>query len=309
MNNAVFAPISFWIIFHLALVSVLLIDMLWLWHKKHKTTVKGDLFWVMIWIAFAVVCGIYIFINYGKTKALDFVTCYLLEFTLSMDNVFAFYVIFKSLHIAKTYQTKVLLCGVISAIVMRAIMIFVGIDFLNAVHWAHYLFGAILLISGANMLREHSIAALDDGQPRVIKFIKKWIPIKGHSEQGQFFTKGNDHKWHITPLFLALLGIELADLVFAVDSIPAVLAITSDFFIVYTSNIIAIFCLRALYSVLSAGVDGFVYLNKGLAIVLIFIGAKFVVSNVFEMPTMLSLGIIVAILGTSIVASMLRGKQ
>jgi tellurite resistance protein TerC len=304
MGSALSPPLSIWIIFHVFIAIALGVDLFWLHKKPHGSSHREAFAWAGFWLAVALLVNVYVYSQGGGGKALDFLTGYLLELTLSMDNVFVFYLIFRSFRIANIYQHKILFWGILGAFAMRGLMIFGGIKLLSNAQWTSYLLGAILVISGIKILKEHP-SAEDGSEPLPIRLLKRLLPIKEHTSGSHFFVRDN-FRWHITPLFVALLSVEFADLVFAIDSVPAVLAITDDFFIVYTSNILAILGLRSMYVILSHGADFLPYLHKGLALVLIFVGAKFVFSHVVVIPTLLSLGIILSIIGGSIVISMLK---
>jgi tellurite resistance protein TerC len=304
MSSSTSVPLSIWIIFHALIVFALVVDLFWLHKKPHGVSNKEAFAWAGFWLTVAAISNTYIYWQWGGSKALDFTTSYLLELTLSMDNVFVFYLIFRSFRIVKVYQHKILFWGIVGAFVMRGLMIFGGIKLLSAVHWTSYVLGAILVISGLKILKEKE--SDHDEAPFAIKLLQRWLPIKDQTDGGHFFVR-DEYRWHVTPLFVALLSVELADLVFAIDSVPAVLAITDDFFIVYTSNILAILGLRSMYVILSHGADFLPYLHKGLALVLIFVGAKFCLSNFVKIPTFLSLAIIISIIVSSI--SLLAKKK
>ena len=299
-------PLSVWIIFHVIIAGALLIDLVVLQRKPHGLSQREALGWTFIWMLVALITNGYVYRHLGSSKALDFFTAYFLELSLSLDNVFVFYLIFRSFRIIKMYHHKILFWGILGAFVMRGLMIFGGIKLLSTAHWTSYVLGLILLVSGLKIIKEKT-AGEDGEEPLPIRVLKRWLPIRDHGEAGHFFVR-DTYRWHMTPLFVALLSVEFADLVFAIDSVPAVLAITDDFFIVYTSNVLAILGLRSLYTILSHGADFLPYLHKGLAIVLMFVGAKFLFADFLPIPTLLSLVIIVSIIAVSVGISLMAKK-
>ncbi len=299
------ASVSIWVVFHLVVVLALGVDLLWLQRRPHGISSREAFGWTGFWTGVAALAAVYIYGKWGGGKAVDFAASYLLELSLSMDNVFVFYLIFRAFNINKLYHHKILFWGIIGAFVMRALMIFGGIKLLNTVHWTSYVLGGILIISGLKILQgKTKEGGLE--VPAGIRLLKRLLPIKDQHEGGKFFVKEPGRSWQITPVFVALLSVEFADLVFAVDSVPAVLAITEDFFIVYTSNILAILGLRSLYVILSHGADFLPYLHQGLALVLVFVGAKFMLASVVTISTLLSLGVIVGIIAVSVGLSLIK---
>jgi tellurite resistance protein TerC len=243
----------------------------------------------------------------GKTKALEFLTGYVIEYSLSVDNIFVFILIFSFFQINEKYQHKVLFWGIIGALVMRAIFIFAGIVLINRFHLIIYIFGGFLLITGIRMLFHEEIHVEPDKNP-VVRFFRRFLPVTDSMHEDKFFIRQNS-KFYATPLFLVLLIIESSDLIFAVDSIPAVLAITRDSFIVYTSNILAILGLRSLYFAISGMMEYFRFLKIGLAFVLTFVGIKMCISGFTEIPVSYSLLVIISVLLISIIASLVIKKK
>jgi tellurite resistance protein TerC len=248
-----------------------------------------------------------IYLNMGKTKALEFLTGYVIEYSLSVDNIFVFILIFSFFQVNEKYQHKILFWGILGALIMRGIFIFTGVALINRFHWIIYIFGGFLIITGIRMLFKSDEKVEPDKNP-VVRFFRKFLPVSSETHEDKFFIN-IDKRTLATPLFLVLLIIESSDVIFAVDSIPAILAITRDTFIVYTSNIFAILGLRSLYFAISGIMDYFRFLKVGLAFILSFVGLKMCVSGFFEIPIVTSLLVILAILIISIVASVLIRKK
>jgi len=299
--------IWFWIFFNAFVLAMLALD-LGVFHRKlHVVSVKEALIWSGIWIILALCFNGFIYYKFGETPALEFFTGYLIEKALSVDNIFVFVLIFSYFQIPPIYQHKVLFWGIIGALIMRVIFIFAGVALLEKFHWTIYVFGAILIFTGIKLLFEKGKKIEPDKNP-LIKFFKKIIPTTNELHDDKFFIKKNN-KTFSTPLFIVLLLIEITDLIFAVDSIPAILAITQDHFIVYTSNVFAILGLRSLYFALSNVIERFKYLAVGLAFILVFVGIKMVLVDFYKIPIHFSLLIIFLILTISIVFSFLKTKK
>lgn len=308
--------IGFWIGFVAFVVIMLTLD-LFVFHKKDTVMkVKTALLWSAFWIGLAVAFNIGVYYFLGHQKALEFLTGYLIEESLSVDNLFVFIMIFGFFKIAPQYQHKILFWGIIGAIVMRAVFIFAGVALIHKFDWIMYIFGAFLLYTGIKMLFEKE--ENEDYNPTdnfFLKNIKKIFPFTDEPNVHNFFVKRNK-KWYATTFFLVLLVIEGSDLIFAVDSIPAVLSVSKDPFIVYTSNIFAILGLRSLYFALSGIMKYFYYLKYALAGILSFIGFKMCFNEFcgqmgyeYEISNLASLGVIVALLTLSIVASLMVNKK
>jgi tellurite resistance protein TerC len=308
--------IGFWIGFVAFVVVMLSLD-LFVFHKKDSVMkVKTALLWSAFWIGLAVLFNIGVYFFLGEQKALEFLTGYLIEESLSVDNLFVFIMIFGFFKIAPQYQHKILFWGIIGAIVMRAIFIFAGVALIHKFDWIMYLFGAFLLYTGIKMLFEKE--ENEDYNPTdnfFLKLVKKYLPFTDEPNIHRFFVRRNK-KWYATTFFLVLLVIEGSDLIFAVDSIPAVLSVSKDPFIVYTSNIFAILGLRSLYFALSGIMKYFYYLKYALAGILSFIGFKMCFNEFcgqqgydLEISNFASLGVIVALLTVSIVASLIANKK
>jgi tellurite resistance protein TerC len=294
--------IYFWIGFHVFIFFMLALD-LGVFHKHtHIVPVKEAVIWSIVWISLALLFNAFVYFEFGKLKALEFFTGYVIEYSLSVDNIFVFILIFSFFAVKPQYQHKILFWGIIGALVMRGIFIFAGVALINRFHWIVIIFGGFLVFTGIRMLFTKETEVDPDKNP-IIKFFKKFLPVSKELHGDRLFIREN-HRLHATPLFLVLLIIETSDLIFAVDSIPAILAISHDRFIVYTSNIFAIMGLRSLYFALAGIMGLFRYLKIGLAFVLTFVGLKmlFAFFN-FDIPIVISLLIIISILVVSVLAS------
>lgn len=299
--------IYFWIGFNVFVFIMLALD-LGVFHKKiHRVPVKEAVIWTAVWIALAMIFNLFIYFNLGKTKALEFLTGYVIEYSLSVDNIFVFILIFSYFAVNEKFQHKVLFWGIIGALFMRAIFIFSGVALISRFHWIIYIFGGFLIITGIRMLFQGDDKLEPEKNP-VVKFFRKLLPVTETMHEEKFFIRKEGRRL-ATPLFLVLLIIESSDLIFAVDSIPAVLAITQDSFIVYTSNIFAILGLRSLYFAISGVMEYFRFLKIGLAFILSFVGLKMCVSGFLEIPILLSLLVIISILLFSIIASLVIKKK
>lgn len=290
-----------WVGFNLFVVLMLALD-LGVFHKKqHVVKVKEALIWSGIWIGLALLFNVGIYYTLGQQKALEFLTGYVVEKSLSIDNLFVFILLFGYFKVEPKLQHRVLFWGVLGAIVLRAIFIFAGVALINQFHWIIYIFGAFLVYSGIKMLFEKEDEEVHPDRNPVVKWIKRIYPVTSNDEKGSFFRRIN-HKLHITPLFIVLILIELSDLIFAVDSIPAILSISNDTYIVFTSNIFAIMGLRSLYFAVSEVMGLFRYLKYGLSAILAFVGIKMCISSIYEIPIGVSL---LFILGTIVISILL----
>jgi len=300
-------PLIFWIIFNAFVLIMLALDLGVFHRKSHEVTVKEALIWTFAWIFLALIFNVIIYFWRGQQQALEYFTGYLVEKALSVDNIFVFIMIFTYFQIPAKYQHKVLFWGIIGALIMRVIFIFAGVALLEKFHFTIYIFGALLIFSGIKMFN-HSNSIIDPDKNPVIKFFKKFMPVSDTLHEDKFFTK-IDGRRVATPLFLVLILIETTDLIFAVDSIPAILAITRDQFIVYTSNVFAILGLRSLYFALAGVVHRFWLLSYGLAIVLVFVGIKMILIDFYKIPIEWSLLFIASIITGSIVLSLKLKKN
>jgi tellurite resistance protein TerC len=292
------------ILFVLVMISI---D-LGLFHRKsHAVKTKEALIWCAVWVSLALLFNVGVYHYKGHHAGLEFLTGYLIELSLSLDNLFVFLLIFSFFRVPKHHQHSVLYWGILGALVMRAIMIMTGIALINKFHWIIYVFGAFLVFTGVKMFFAGDQEIHPEKNP-IIRLAKKVFPVTHEFHEGHFFVRLKG-RLMATPLFLVLLMIETTDLVFAVDSIPAILAITRDTFIVYTSNVFAILGLRSFYFALAGMFDKFRFLKVGLAIVLTYVGLKMLLADIYKIPTILSLAFIALTIGLSILISFLKPEK
>lgn len=306
-----------WIGFNLFVLFMLALDLGVFHRKSHVVSIKEATIWSVVWITLALLfnLGLYLFWDqisatstYSNNEAaLAFLTGYLIEKSLSVDNIFVFVLIFTFFAVPAAYQHRVLFWGIIGALLMRGTLIAVGATLLKEFHWIIYVFGAFLIFTGVRMAMHRNEEMHPERNP-LIKFIRRIMPVTDNYEGDKFFIR-RAGKLIATPLFLVLLLVESTDLVFAVDSIPAIFAVTEDPFIVYTSNVFAILGLRSLYFLLAGVVDKFYYLKLGLSVVLVFVGIKMVMVDLYKIPVGLSLGVIASILAISVIASLWRAQR
>ena len=295
-------PIIFWILFNAFVLLMLALDLGVFHRKTHEVSLKEALTWTFIWVSLALVFNSIIFYWKGRQQALEFFTGYLVEKALSIDNIFVFTMIFTYFQIPSKYQHKTLFWGILGALLMRVVFIFAGVALIEKFHFTIYIFGALLVYTGYKMFY-HNNAKIEPDKNPLIRFFKKVMPVTPNLQEDNFFIKLNG-KRYATPLFLVLILIETTDLIFAVDSIPAILAITQDQFIVYTSNVFAILGLRSLYFALAGVVHRFWLLSFVLAIVLVFVGIKMLLSDLYKIPIEWSLIFIASIITGSIFLSL-----
>lgn len=296
-----------WIIFWVVIAIALFVDLVVVKHHHGKVSIKEASLMVAAWIALAALFGGAVWLTLGQTKALEFFTGYVIEYSLSIDNMFVFIMIFAYFAVPSENQPKVLIWGILGAVLMRFIFIFIGVQLITQFKFMIYIFGALLIYTAIKMLA-HKEEEFDPSKMPVLKALKKIMPLKDNYHGENFFVK-DAGKLFATPLFATVLVIETSDLIFAIDSIPAVLSITHDTFIVYTSNIFAIIGLRSLYFLLAGMAGKFEYLKYGIAAVLVFVGVKMLISHFYHFPTALSLLVIVVILTIAIAASVIRKKR
>ena len=306
-----------WIGFNLFVLTMLAIDLGVFHRKSHAVSGREALIWSVVWISLSLVFNAVIYFfwdrmmpgsNYTNSEAaLAFLTGYLIEKSLSVDNIFVFILIFSFFAVPAAYQHRVLFWGILGALVMRGTLIAVGAALLKEFHWIIYVFGAFLIFTGIRMARHQEEEVQPDKNP-VVKFFRRFMPVTSGFEKDQFFVR-RAGKLMATPLFLILLIVESTDLVFAVDSIPAIFAVTQEPFIVYTSNVFAILGLRALYFLLANVMDKFQYLKLGLSAVLTFIGVKMVITDLYHIPVGVSLAVVAGILTLSILASLWKARS
>jgi tellurite resistance protein TerC len=285
-------------------LAMLAID-LGVFHKQaHEVTLKEAGIWTAVWVALAILFNLGVYSWFGPERALEFTTGYLIEKALAVDNIFVFVIIFSSFAVNPVYQHKVLFWGVLGALVMRAAFILAGGAFLHRFHWAIYVFGALLAVTGVKLLVQRNQEMHPERNP-LVRWFQKMLPVTPEYHRDKFLVK-QAGRWFATPLLLALVAVEVTDLIFAVDSIPAIFAVTTDPFIVFTSNIFAILGLRSMYFLLAGVVTKFAYLKVGLSCVLIFVGAKMLLADLYKVPTGASLAIIASILVLCIIVSLVR---
>lgn len=293
----------FWTGFHLVVATILALDLGLFQRKPHKLSLREAALWTVIWVTTALAFNAAVWKTKGAQTALEWLTAYLIEYSLSVDNLFVFLVIFAYFAVPDHLQPRVLLWGVLGAVVMRAGLILVGVTLVKLFHWVLYFFGALLVYTGWKLFR-HKEETVDPSQNPVLQAVRRRFPVTETYLGGKFFLRREGRVW-VTPLLLVLVVVESTDLMFAIDSIPAVLAITHDLFTAYTSNIFAILGLRALFFVLAGIMDMFRYLKYGLSLVLVFIGLKMLVADFYKVPIGLSLGVVAFILTVSVLASVL----
>ena len=295
-------PLWFWIAFHLGVFVVLAIDLVGFNRKAHVVSIKEASIWSAVWVTLSLCFNLLVWRLKGPAAALDFFTGYIIEYSLSVDNIFVFVLIFTYFKVRRRHQHRVLVWGIIGALVLRGLMIWLGVALVERFHWVLYIFGAFLLATGIRMLVSKG-EEIDLEHNFVLRVCRRWMRVTPEYHEQHFLVK-SEGQWMLTPLALVLIVIDIMDLIFAVDSIPAVFAITQDEFIIYTSNICAILGLRSLYFVLANVIDRFIYLRTGLALVLGFVGAKMLGEDFFHIPNWASLAVIVTALGVTIFVSM-----
>jgi tellurite resistance protein TerC len=297
-----------WIGFNVFVLFMLALDLGVFHRKAHVVTFKESIAWTVVWVALAMLFNLGVWHYGGSEKGIEFLTGYVIEKSLSVDNVFVFALLFSYFAVPAQYQHKVLFWGIIGALVMRAVMIALGSVLITKFAWIIYIFGAFLILTGIKMIIKRAEEIHPERNP-VVRWFKKLMPVTSDYRQEKFFVRENG-VLYATPLFVVLLLVEFTDLIFAVDSIPAIFAVTTDPFIVYTSNVFAILGLRSLYFALAGVMDKFHYLKVGLGFVLAFVGIKMLLGHSeWKIDTHLSLGVIVLILTTSVVASLVWPRK
>ena len=296
-----------WIGFNVFVLAMLALDLGVFHRKAHEVKVKEALWWSAVWIALAMLFNAGIYFFRGEEAALEFLTGYLLEKALSVDNIFVFIMIFAYFRVPALYQHKVLFWGILGALIMRAIFIATGITLLQHFHWVIYIFGAFLILTGIKLAVQQDKEVHPEKNP-VLKLFRRFMPVTKNFEGDKFLVK-RDGRRFATPLLVVLLMVETTDVVFALDSIPAILAITTDPFIVYTSNVFAILGLRALYFALAGIMQMFHYLSYGLAAILVFVGIKMMIMDFYKLPITVSLGVVAGILAIAVILSLVRPRR
>lgn len=302
MPESVGTPLL-WIGFTVFVLALLALDLGVFHRHAHAVGHREALIWTIVWIGLAVAFNVWIYWEFGSQHGLEFLTGYVIEKSLSVDNIFVFVLIFRYFAVPPQLQHRVLFWGIVGALIMRAVFILLGAVLIQQFHWVIYLFGGFLVFTGIKMLRGSDVEVHPERNP-VVHLVRRFVPISGEYQGAHFFVRQHG-RWIATPLLLVLAVIEGTDLVFAVDSIPAIFAVTRDPFIVYTSNIFAILGLRALYFLLAAAMAQFHYLKVGLGAVLGFVGVKMLLSDYYPLPIALSLGVVATLLAGSVIASLL----
>jgi tellurite resistance protein TerC len=304
---AVTTSIWFWIAFHIGVFVAIAVDLAQFKHRGRELSMRAAGQRTAIWIVLSLLFNLLVWKLRGPDKALEFLTGYVIEYSLSVDNIFVFAIIFAYFKVPPMAQHRALVWGIVGALIMRGIMILLGVTLVSRFHFILYIFGIFLVITAIRMLFGKA-GKPDFGKSLVMRFCRNWIPITSEF-YGEHFKARVGSRWMLTPLGVALIVIDVMDLVFAVDSIPAVFAITQDPFIVYTSNICAIMGLRSLYFLVARMMDRFIYLRTGLAFVLGFVGLKMIVAKYFPVPTPISLGVVVLILAITVLISVLATQN
>jgi tellurite resistance protein TerC len=297
----------FWIVFNIFVFTMLALDLGVFNRKAHTPSFREAATWSGVWIALALLFNLGVYIWLGPQFGIEFLTGYLIEYSLSVDNIFVFVLIFSAFAVPSQYQHRVLFWGVLGALILRGILIFAGAALIERFHWVLYIFGAFLIFAGIRMFRSEE-GGIDLENNRILKFIRRFIPVT-NTYQGQLFFVYEQGQRMATPLFMVLILVEFTDLLFALDSIPAIFAVTREPFIVYTSNVFAIMGLRSLYFLLAGVVQKFVYLRYGLAFILTFVGFKILTESFLHISNVVSLLVIATALAVSIIASLTVGQK
>jgi tellurite resistance protein TerC len=299
--------ILFWVLFNLFVIAMLALDLGVFNRRAHSIGFPEALGWSAMWVALAAAFAVLVYFWRGRTAGLEFATGYLIELSLSVDNLFVFLVIFRYFHVPDTLQHRVLFWGILGALLARGTFILAGVSLIRQFHWIVYVFGMLLVWSGIKLLREGDKEINPEKNP-VLRAFRRWMPVTDDYVGEKFWVR--QPGLYATPLVVVLLVVETTDILFAVDSIPAVLAITLNAFIVYTSNVFAVLGLRSMYFAVAGMMDLFEYLHYGLSVVLIFIGAKMLASHYVTVPTHVALAVVAGVLAVSVAASLVaRTRQ
>lgn len=296
-------PSSFWIYFNLSILALLGLDLFFVNRKNKAVSVQSTIAWVLFWILLALAFGVWIYSNIGSNAATEYVTAYLIEWTLSVDNLFVFIIVFKYFNVPDEYQHRVLFWGILGALILRGIFISAGVTLIQHFEWLVYVFGAFLAFTGFKIFFHKEDEEADLSKNFVVKIMRKFVPMSEEYDGSNFFTRKNT-RLIATPLLLVLVVIEFTDLIFAVDSIPASLSISKNAFIIYSSNVLAVLGLRSLYFGISHLMKIFKYLKYGIAIILVFVGLKMIIAEFIHVPSLFALGSIITILSVSILFSL-----
>jgi tellurite resistance protein TerC len=298
---------TLWIGFNFFVIVMLILD-LGVFHRKSKVvSVKEALIWTCVWVFLAFLFNVFVYYQLGEEKAFEFFTGYLIEKSLSVDNIFVIILIFSFFNVPAAYQRKVLFWGIMGALVMRVCFILAGVELIHKFHWLIYIFGGFLIFTGIRILTQGDLKLNPEKNP-VVKFVRRIFRVTRDFEGDQFFIRRGKLLW-ATPLFVVVVLIEATDLIFAVDSIPAILAVSDDPFIVYTSNVFAILGLRSLYFALAGMEKYFTHLKYGLSAILIFVGVKMCIADYYKVPIEISLAFIILTLAVSVLSSMVMQRS
>jgi len=293
----------FWVLFNIFVVIMLALDLGVLNRRPHEIGFREAVTWSLVWVGLAAAFAGFVYFWHGRPAALEFVGGYLVEQSLSIDNLFVFVVIFRYFKVPAPFQHRVLYWGIIGALIMRGIFIVAGVGLIRRFDWLIYIFGAFLVFNGVQLMRQTEMEVHPDQNP-IVRLLRRLMPVSSEYEGGKFLVRRE--RLYATPMLVVLLVIETTDVLFAVDSVPAVLAISLDPFIVYTSNVFAILGLRSMYFVLAGMMQTFRYLHYGLAVILMFIGTKMLISHFYKIPTEVALGVVAALLAASVGASLMH---
>jgi tellurite resistance protein TerC len=296
----------FWILFNAFVIVMLVLDLGVFNRRAHSVGFREALGWSAIWVALAAGFAVFVYFWHGRPASLEFATGYLIELSLSVDNLFVFLVIFRYFRVPNELQHRVLFWGILGALITRGAFILAGVSLIERFHWLIYVFGALLVYSGIKLVRQGDEEINPEKNP-LLKVFRRWMPVTDDYVGDKFWVR--QPGLYATPLVIVLLVVETTDIVFAVDSIPAVLAITLNAFIVYTSNVFAILGLRSMYFAVAGMMDLFEYLHYGLSAVLVLVGAKMLASHYYTVPTVVALGTVAGVLVVSVLASVLFPKK
>jgi tellurite resistance protein TerC len=298
---------TMWIGFATLLAIMFTLDLGVFNRRSHEISFREALAWTGVWVSLAFAFNGWIYYSMGPNKALEFFTGYIIEESLSVDNLFVFIMIFSYFHVGKVHQPKILKWGIIGALVMRAVFIFAGIGLLERFHWMVYIFGGLLVFTGVKMAFGKD-GKIEPEKNLLVRLVGRFFPVSADARCHRFFIREKG-RIAVTPLFLTLVVVESSDVIFAMDSIPAILAVTRDPFIVYTSNIFAILGLRSLYYLLANFMDMFVYLKGGISFILAFVGVKMLIADYYPIPIHISLMVIVLVLATAVITSLIFARR
>jgi len=298
--------ILFWVLFNLFVLAMLVLDLGVFNRRAHSYSFREALRWSALWVGLAAGFAVLVYFWHGRAASLEFTTGYLIELSLSVDNLFVFLVIFRFFRVPGELQHRVLFWGILGALITRGFFILAGVGLIRRFHWIIYIFGALLVWSGVKLMRQGD-TDIDPEKNPVLRMFRRWMPVTDDYVGEKFWVR--QPGLYATPLVVVLLVVETTDILFAVDSIPAVLAITLNAFIVYTSNVFAIIGLRSMYFAVAGMMDLFEYLHYGLSVVLMFIGGKMLLSHYYTVPTHVALGTVVGVIALSVAASLVWPRK